>query len=225
MVRVRSYPSVKSLGSARAQAARLSWIVDVDIHIPWPHSVTRLNLDFSSLFSSARVDYSVVYCTRVTCSRFFNSICGYLCNTAILRYWYDVKWHLWHTSHDEWAQALCANFVLQATNAQGLGTRLGLCIYLHFYITPTLFAYCLACHPYIFLHLFNILFVWFMILAIGMSSEHTNCYYEVWHCVLPSLSEYSTQSCALSMTSTLISGLKEALLFPVSCKHAWSASL
>ena len=29
-----------------------------------------------------------------------------------------------HTSRDERAQALCANFVLQATNAQGLGTRL-----------------------------------------------------------------------------------------------------
>ena len=31
-----------------------------------------------------------------------------------------------HTSRDERAQALCANFVLQATNAQGLGTRLAL---------------------------------------------------------------------------------------------------
>ena len=30
-----------------------------------------------------------------------------------------------HTSHDERAQALCTNFVLQVTNAQGLGMRLG----------------------------------------------------------------------------------------------------
>ena len=40
----------------------------------------------------------------------------------------DVKIRLWQTSRDERAQAapaLCANFVLQATNAQGLGTRLG----------------------------------------------------------------------------------------------------
>ena len=29
-----------------------------------------------------------------------------------------------HPSHDERAQALCANFVLQATNTQGLGTKL-----------------------------------------------------------------------------------------------------
>ena len=29
-----------------------------------------------------------------------------------------------HTSRDERAQALCVNFVLQATNAQGLGMRL-----------------------------------------------------------------------------------------------------
>ena len=38
-----------------------------------------------------------------------------------------MKWpwcKLRHTSCDEWAQALCANFVLQAMNAQGLGTRL-----------------------------------------------------------------------------------------------------
>ena len=31
---------------------------------------------------------------------------------------------LWQTSRDERAQALCANFVLQATNTQGLETRL-----------------------------------------------------------------------------------------------------
>ena len=57
MVRVRTYLSVKSLGSARAQAAMLSWIVDVYIQIPWPHRVTRSNLDFGSSSSSARVDY------------------------------------------------------------------------------------------------------------------------------------------------------------------------
>ena len=57
MVRVRTYLSVKSLGSAKAQAAMLSWIVDVYIQIPWPHRVTRSNLDFGSSSSSARVDY------------------------------------------------------------------------------------------------------------------------------------------------------------------------
>ena len=50
MVRVRTY---QSLGSARAQAAVLSWIVDVYIQIPWPHRVTRSNLDFGSSSSSA----------------------------------------------------------------------------------------------------------------------------------------------------------------------------
>ena len=30
-----------------------------------------------------------------------------------------------HTSHDERAQALCTNFVQQAANAQGLGTKIG----------------------------------------------------------------------------------------------------
>ena len=58
MVRVRTYLSVKSLGSPRAQAAMLSWIVDVYIQIEtWPHRVTRSNLDFGSSSSSARVDY------------------------------------------------------------------------------------------------------------------------------------------------------------------------
>ena len=57
MVRVQTYLSVKSLGSERAQAAMLSWIVDVYIQIPWPHRVTRSNLDFGSSSSSARVDY------------------------------------------------------------------------------------------------------------------------------------------------------------------------
>ena len=62
MVRVRTYLSVKSLGSARAQAATLSWMVDVNIQIPWPHCVTRSNLGFGSSSSSARVDYcSLLY--------------------------------------------------------------------------------------------------------------------------------------------------------------------
>ena len=57
MVRVQTYLSVKSLGSVRAQAAMLSWIVDVYIQILWPHRITRSNLDFGSLSSSAQVDY------------------------------------------------------------------------------------------------------------------------------------------------------------------------
>ena len=57
MVRVRNYLSAKSLGSERTQAAIFSWIVDVYIHIPWPHCVTRSNLDSSSLSSSSRVYY------------------------------------------------------------------------------------------------------------------------------------------------------------------------
>ena len=57
MVHVQTYLSVKSLGSARARAAMLSWIVDVYIQIPWPHRVTRPNLDFCSSSSSAQVDY------------------------------------------------------------------------------------------------------------------------------------------------------------------------
>ena len=56
MVHVQTYLSVKSLGSARVQAAMLSWIVDVNIQIPWPHRVTRSILDFGSSSSSARVD-------------------------------------------------------------------------------------------------------------------------------------------------------------------------
>ena len=38
--------------------------------------------------------------------------------------WCDVKLRRRHTSRDERAQALCANFVLQVTNTPGLGTRL-----------------------------------------------------------------------------------------------------
>ena len=103
MARVRTYLSVKSLGSTRAQAPTLSWIVDVYIQIPWPHRVTRSNLDLSFSSSSARVDYhSLSYACDL-----------YLCNTAILLYLVCLR----HTSRDERAQALCANFVLQATNA------------------------------------------------------------------------------------------------------------
>ena len=57
MVRVRTYLSTKSIGSERAQAAMFSWIVDVYTQIPWPHRVTRSNLDFGSSSSSARVYY------------------------------------------------------------------------------------------------------------------------------------------------------------------------
>ena len=57
MVSVQTYLSVKSLGSGRAQAAMLSWIVDVYIQILWPHRVTRSNLDFGSSSSSPRVYY------------------------------------------------------------------------------------------------------------------------------------------------------------------------
>ena len=43
---------------------------------------------------------------------------------AIFSWRYDVKIRLWHASHDEMDKAFCANFVLQATDAQGLGMRL-----------------------------------------------------------------------------------------------------
>ena len=128
MVRVRTYVSAKSLGIEREQAAMFSWIVDVYIQIPchivllgrpWISAPRLLQLEFTI----------VVYRTRVTCFRFFQL---HLClvisttNAATRRghIWCDVKLRLRHTSRDERAQALCANFVLQATNAQGLGTRL-----------------------------------------------------------------------------------------------------
>ena len=57
MVRMRTCLSVKSLGSARAQAGMLSWIEDVYIQIPWPHRVTRYSEDFGSSSSSDRVDH------------------------------------------------------------------------------------------------------------------------------------------------------------------------
>ena len=90
MVCVRTYLSAKSLGSERTQAAMFSWIVDVYIQIPWPHRVTRSNLDFGSSSSSARAYYcSLLYMRPVSGSS--NSICGYLCNTAISRHiWCDV---------------------------------------------------------------------------------------------------------------------------------------
>ena len=59
MVLVRTYLSVKSLGSARAQAGMLSWIVDIYILIPYPHCVTRSNLDLGYSSSSAQVDYYI----------------------------------------------------------------------------------------------------------------------------------------------------------------------
>ena len=64
MACVRTYLSVKSLGSARAQAPTFSWIVDVYIQIPWPHRVTRSNLDLGSSSSSVRVDYRSLSYTR-----------------------------------------------------------------------------------------------------------------------------------------------------------------
>ena len=63
----------------------------------------------------------------------------------------------------------------------------------------------------------------FMILATGMLSEHTNCYYEVWHCVLPSLVLYSQN------TPHTLSGFshnaifcrkKEVVMNQVSCEHS-----
>ena len=43
---------------------------------------------------------------------------------AIFSWRCDVKIRLWHASHDEMDKAFCANFVLQAMDAQSLGTRL-----------------------------------------------------------------------------------------------------
>ena len=130
MVRVRTYVSAKSLGSERAQAAMFSWIVDVYIQIPcqivllgrpWISAPRRLQLEFTI----------VVYRTHVTCFRFFQlhlwlSLQLATTNAATRRgrIWCDVKLRLRHTSRDERGQALCANFVLQAKNAHGLGTRL-----------------------------------------------------------------------------------------------------
>ena len=126
MVRVRTYVSAKSVGSERAQAAMFSWIVDVYIQIPchivllgrpWTSAPRLLQLEFTI----------VVYRTRVTCFRFFQlHLWLSLQPTRRGHIWCDVKLRLRHTSRDERAQALCANFVLQATNAQGLGTRLRL---------------------------------------------------------------------------------------------------
>ena len=129
MVRVRTYVSAKSLGSKRAQAAMFSWIVDVYIQIPchivllgrpWISAPRLLQLEFTI----------VVYRTRLTCFRFFQLHLWLslqpMAATRRGHIWCDVKLRLRHTSRDERAQALCANFVLQATNAQGLGTRLGI---------------------------------------------------------------------------------------------------
>ena len=58
-----------------------------------------------------------------------NSICAYLCNTVIfaivLYVRCDIKLHLRHWSHDKMEQAFCTNLVLQATDVQDMGTRLG----------------------------------------------------------------------------------------------------
>ena len=121
MVCVQNYPSAKSLSSERAQAAIFSWMVDVKIrylgHIvllvrTWITAPRLLHLEFTIL----------VYCTRVTCFRFFNSICAYLCNMAIfavlLYAGCDIKIHPQRTSHDKMDQAFCTNIVLQVTNAR-----------------------------------------------------------------------------------------------------------
>ena len=55
MVHVRTYLSAKGFSSERAQAAIFSWIADIYFQIPWPHHVTRSNLDSSSSSFSSRV--------------------------------------------------------------------------------------------------------------------------------------------------------------------------
>ena len=128
MVRVRTYLSAKSLGSERAQAAMFSWIVDIYIQIPchivllgrpWISAPRLLQLEFTIVYSLSYVRdlFQVLPTPFVVIST---------TNAATRRghIWCDVKLRLRHTSRDEQAQALCVNFVLQATNAQGLGTRL-----------------------------------------------------------------------------------------------------
>ena len=53
MVCVQTYVSAKGLGSERAQDAIFSLIIDIYIQIPWPHRVSRLNLDSISSSSSS----------------------------------------------------------------------------------------------------------------------------------------------------------------------------
>ena len=108
MVRVRTYLSAKSLGSERAQAAMFSWIVDVYIQIPWPHHVTRSNLDFDSSSSSARVYYcSLSYARDLFQVLPTPFVVISTTNAATRRghIWCDVKLRLRHTSRDEMDQA------------------------------------------------------------------------------------------------------------------------
>ena len=104
MVRVRTYLSAKSLDSERAQAAMFSWIVE----IPWPHRVTRSNLDFGSSSSSARVYYcSLLYARDLfqVLPTPFVVISATNAATRCGHIWCDVKLRLRHTSRDEMDQA------------------------------------------------------------------------------------------------------------------------
>ena len=129
MVCARTYLSAKSLGSERAQAAMFSYVDSRHLYSDTlPHRVTRSTLDFGSLSSSARVYYcSLSYARDLFQVLPTPFVVISTTNAATRRshIWCDVKLQLRHTSRDERAQALCANFVLQATNAQGLGTRQG----------------------------------------------------------------------------------------------------
>ena len=108
MVRIRTYLSAKSLGSERAQAAMFSWIVDIYIQIPWPHRVTRSNLDFDSSSSLARVYYcSLSYARDLFQVLPTPFVVISTTNAATRRghIWCDVKLRLRHTSCDEMDQA------------------------------------------------------------------------------------------------------------------------
>ena len=86
-----------------------SWTVGIYIQMPWPHCVTRLNLDSSSTSSSPWVYQSLSY----ACDLFFKSIplSSYLCNAAIfaiaLHAGYDIIIRLQHASHGKMSQAFC----------------------------------------------------------------------------------------------------------------------
>ena len=108
MVRVRTYLSAKSIGSERAQAAMFSWIVDVYTQIPWPHRVTRSNLDFGSSSSSARVYYCSLSYARDLFQVLpapFVVISTTNAATRLGHIWCDVKLRLRHTTRDEMDQA------------------------------------------------------------------------------------------------------------------------
>ena len=72
----------------------------------------------------------IVYRMCMTCFRFFQLHCSYLCNTTIFALYLpagrDVKKYVCGT-RDKVYQACCTNFILQSTNAQGLGMRLAWC--------------------------------------------------------------------------------------------------